>query len=209
MGGALRVRQGLAINVLTIESARFHSTKKMRRAKKSKRKQKADPAYSLIRTTEVQVIGAVPPDQVAEMIRDKGLKIGIRLRAHHQRVSVQYAFGAALPAPADFREVDEAPTVTSACEAVFGNREQWFGFKIPKEDIPPLSYPADAERLYVILAIDNFQPHHRMAFDEVPVVAVLASFPGFREHYALGMGIFTLGKLKQSIQFDTTVLGSM
>lgn len=208
MGGALQVRQGLAINVLDVESARFHSTKKTRGSKKSKKKTSA--AYSLVRTTEIAIVGDPGvPEQGAQAIRQSGLKIGIRFRAHHQIVSVQYAFGNALPAPAQFKEVNEDILVTNACQAVFGKREQWFGFKILAADIPPLPYPPQDDRVYFIVTVDNFIPNHKLDFDEVPVVAVLASFPGFKQHYALGMGIFALGKKKQSIQFDTSVIGLM
>lgn len=211
MGGAIEVRQGLAITVVDVESARFHSTKKIGSSKKSKKKVKAPPSFTLIRTTEVKVVGDVPPDQTAQIIRTKGLKVGMRFRAHHRRVSVQYAFGNALPAPAAFTEVDEDVSVTNACRAVFGRREQWFGFKIPAGDIPPLPDPSKPEddRVYFIVTVENFTPNHKLDFDEVPVVAILASLSGFRQHYALGMGIFTLGKKKQSIQFDTSVIGKM
>jgi len=212
MGGAFEVRQGLAINVLNVDPSAFHMTKKMRSSKKKKKtKAKAQQAYTLIRTTEVKVVGDVPPDQTAQIIREKGLKIGMRFRAHHRRVSVQYAFGSALPPLGDFKEVDENASVKTACEAVFGAREQWFGFKIAKEDIPPLPDPTKPEddRVYFIVTVENFKPHHKLDFDEVPVVAILASLAGFRQHYALGVGIFTLGKKMQSIQFDTSVIGSM
>lgn len=210
MGGAFEVRQGLAISVLNVDPAAFHMTKKKGSSKK-KKKGKAQAAYTLIRTTEVRVVGDVPPDQTAQIIREKGLKIGMRFRAHHTVVSVQFAFGSTLPPLGDFKEVDENASVTAACHAVFGKREQWFGFKIAKEDIPPLPEggdPAD-DRAYFIVTVENFTPNHKLDFDEVPVVAILASLAGFKQHYALGMGIFTLGKKKQSVQFDTSVIGKM
>ena len=210
MGGALQVRQGLAINVLKIDSRRFHSTKKMRGSKKSKKKAKTQAAYSLVRTTEIAVVGDPGvPAQAAQMIRQFGLKIGIRFRTHHQPVSIQYAFGNTLPDPADFKKANEDQAVTNACKAVFGNREQWFGFRILAADVPPLPYPPEDDRMYFIVTVDNFMPHHKLDFDEVPVVAVLANFPGFKQHYALGMGVFTLGKPKQSVEFDTSVIASM
>jgi hypothetical protein len=205
MGGALQVRQGLEIKVLNIDSARFQKTKKMSSAKKPKKKTKTPTAYSLIRTTQVDVVGDAPPDQVAQMIMDNGLKIGIRFRKHHQVVSVKYAFGDTLPLDGDFKEVAEDKSVRNACNAVFGDREQWYGFKIPKADIPPITQP----RVYFIVTVDNFIPNHKIDFDEVPVVAVLATFPGFKEHYALGVGFFTLGKKMSSIEFDTRAIGPM
>jgi hypothetical protein len=209
MGGVLPVRQGLAIKVLNVDPVQFHSTKKMRSSKKSKKKTKTPQAYGLVRTTETKVVGDVPPDQIAQIIREKGLKIGMRFRKHHQIVSVKYAFGNALPAPAQFKEVSDDISVTNACHAVFSTREQWFGFRILKADIPPLSYPPEEDRVYFIVTVDNFIPNHKLDFDEVPVVAVLNTTAGFKGHYALGMGIFALGKKRQSIEFDTCVIGSM
>jgi hypothetical protein len=93
---------------------------------------------------------------------------------------------------------------------VFGAAGQWYGFKINAADITPpwpLPYPADQDRLYFTVTIDNFHPHHPVDFHEVPVVAVLGSFADFTQHYALGMGLFTLGTANNSIQFDSEVVG--
>jgi hypothetical protein len=68
-------------------------------------------------------------------------------------------------------------------------------------------YPVAEDRLYFRVTIDKFHPHHPMDFHEVPVAAVLGTFVDFTQHYALGMGLFTLGTNNNSIQFDSEVVG--
>lgn len=203
MGGAVLGRQGLAIKTLDVQFT----------AAKHKTTGKPLASGRLVRTTEVAVVGD-PGVQAAgaEAIRTfgLGLKIGMRFRNAHKIVSIRWASGNALPAPAAFKQVTKNQTIINACEAVFGTAGQWYGFRINAADITPpwpLPYPVDQDRLYFRVTVDNFHPHHPMDFHEVPVVAVLGSFADFTQHYALGMGLFTLGTGNNTIQFDSEVIG--
>jgi len=203
MGGAVLGNQGLAIKTLDVQFIPAIS----------KATGKPRASGRLVRTTEVKVVGD-PGVQAAgaEAIRTfgLGLKIGMRFRNAHTIVSVKWASGNALPAPAAFKKVTKNQAITTACDTVFGPAGQWYGFRINAVDITPpwpLPYPVDQDRLYFIVTIDNFHPHHPMDFHEVPVVAVLASLADFTQHYALGMGLFTLGTNSNSIRFDSEVVG--
>jgi len=153
------------------------------------------------------------PEAGALAIRKFGLKIGLRFRNNHRIKSVKWASGNVRPAPGLFTKVTKSVAITTLCENVFGTAGQWFGFKIKGADItppvpPPLPYPAVDDRLYFLITIEGFHPHHPMDFHEVPAVAVLDSFPDFTQHYAMGMALFTIGAGPNSLQFDTEVVGS-
>jgi hypothetical protein len=203
MGGAAGVRQGLAIKTIEVQFT------------PAKHKTTGKPLASgrLVRTTEVAVVGD-PGVQAAgaEAIRTfgLGLKIGMRFRNAHKIVSVRWASGNALPAPTAFKSANKNQAIINACEDVFGAAGQWYAFRINAADITPpwpLTYPVDQDRLYFRVTVDKFLPHLPMDFHEVPVVAVLGSFADFTQHYALGMGLFTLGTGNNAIQFDSEVVG--
>jgi hypothetical protein len=202
MGGGLPGRQGLAIKTLAIQ---FTPAKT--------KSGKALPKGRLVRTSESAVVGDPGiPAAGAQAIRMFGLKVGMRFRNAHKVVSIKWASGNALPGTAAFKNVNKSQPVTKACEDVFGKAGQWYGFTIPGNAIVPpmpLPYPADQDRLYFIVTVDNFRYRHPMDFHEVPVAVILGNFPDFKQHYALGVGLFTIGKGNQSIQFDTQVIGEM
>lgn len=199
MGAGGSVRQGLRITTLNVVF-----TPDTANGKKG----------TLVRTSEVAVVGdAGVPEAGAEAIRRSGLKIGMRFRNNHQVISVKWASGNVLPAPGAFKSAPKNAAITTLCEDVFGPSGQWYGFKIKGADIKPplpspLPYPAADDRLYFIVKVKNFRPHHPMDFHEVPAVAVLGNLPDFTQHYALGMAIFTVGTGSGSIQFDSEVIGS-
>ena len=94
---------------------------------------------------------------------------------------------------------------------MFGTAGQWWGFKLKGSDITPafpLPYPVDRDRLFFRVTIDEFHPHHPNDFHEVPVVVVLDTLPDFTGHYVLGMGLFTIGKNNNALQFDSQVIAS-
>jgi hypothetical protein len=200
MGSGGGVRQGLRIKTLTVVFT----------PDKAKGKKKASGAGSLVRTSEVAVVGDTGvPEAAAQAMRQFGLKIGMRFRNNHKIISVKWASGNALPAPGAFTKAIKNNVVITLCEDVFGPAGQWFGFKIQGADITPpfpLPYPGIDDRLFFIVTIENFHPHDPMDFHEVPAVAVLDSFPDFTQHYVLGMALFTIGTGPNSMQFDTEVV---
>jgi hypothetical protein len=197
MGSGGGVRQGLRIKTLNVVFT----------PDKAKGKKKAPGTGSLVRTSEVAVVGDTGvPEAAAQAIRQFGLKIGMRFRNSHKIISVKWASSNALPAPGAFTKAVKNAVVITLCEDVFGPAGQWFGFKIKAADIPPLSYPPIDDRLFFIVTIENFHPHNPMDFHEVPAVAVLDSFPDFTQHYVLGMAVFTIGTGPNSMQFDTEVV---
>jgi hypothetical protein len=207
MGAGGGVRQGLKIKTLEVifTPAMAKGSKKLL------------ATGTLVRTTEIALAGDPAfPEAGALAMRKFGLKIGMRFRNNHTVKSVKWASGNVLPAPGAFTKATKSPAITTLCENVFGSAGQWFGFKIKGADIkppaspvpPPLPYPVVDDRLYFLITVEGFHPHHPMDFHEVPAVAVLDSFPDFTQHYVLGMGLFTIGSASNSLQFDTEVVGS-
>jgi hypothetical protein len=203
MGAGGGVRQGLKIKTLNVV---FTPAPAKGKSKKSLGN------GTLVRTSEVALVGDPGvPEAGADAIRRFGLKIGLRFRNNHTIKSVKWASGNALPAPGAFTKATKSAAITTLCEDVFGAAGQWFGFKIKAADITPplpLPYPGAQDRLYFLITIDNFHPHHTMDFHEVPAVAVLDRFPDFTQHYVMGMALFTVGAGSNSVQFDTEVIAS-
>lgn len=164
----------------------------------------------LVRQSDVAIVGSAGvPAAGSQMMRTFGLKIGMRFRNAHHGITVEWSSGDQQVGPGAYIKATKNASITTKCEDVFGTAGQWWGFKIKGSDITPafpLPYPVDRDRLFFRVTIDEFHPHRPNDFHEVPVVVVLDNLPDFKGHYALGMGLFTVGKNNSSLQFDTQVI---
>ena len=202
MGSGAGTRQGLLITTDDVVYTPAMS--------KNKKHPKALHHGRLVRKTDVAIVGSAGvPAAASEMMRRDGLKIGMRFRNAHTVVSVEWTSGDIQAGPGAYTRATKNAAITTKCEDVFGTAGQWWGFKINGADITPpfpLPYPVDRDRLFFRVTIDDFAPHHPKDFHEVPVAVVLDSLPDFKGHYALGMGLFTIGKNNASLQLDTQVI---
>jgi hypothetical protein len=163
----------------------------------------------LVRKTNTAIVGdAGFPAAASQAMRAQGLKIGMRFRTAHHGITVEWTSGDQQVGPGAYIKATKNASITTKCDNVFGTAGQWWGFKIKGSDITPLTYPADRDRLFFRVTIDEFHPNHSNDFHEVPVVVVLDTFPDFTGHYVLGMGLFTIGKNNNSLQFDSQVIAS-
>lgn len=167
----------------------------------------------LTRVSETGVISAFGTlVDVAQLIRQIGLKIGMRFRpADAAQATIAFTAGQVGTTPTSFTPVSEDPGITTKLQAVFGTADgKWIGFKIPPAQIPDVvGYPTIEDRLFVRVTLPNFNLPHKRALTVQPVVAVTDNFSDFTGHYALGLSVFTLGTAENAIEFDTQVLGSV
>jgi hypothetical protein len=202
MGSAAGIRQGLLITTDNVVYTPAMST--------SATHPKALNHGKLVRESDAAIVGDPGvPAAGSQAMRQFGLKIGMRFRNTHHGLTVEWASGDKLVGPGAYTTAIEDASITTKCDAAFGTAGQWWGFKINGAAITPawpLTYPVAQDRLFFRVTIDTFTPHHPNDFHEVPVVVVLDSFPDFTGHYALGMGLFTIGKNNASLQFDTQVI---
>jgi hypothetical protein len=227
MGAGAQQRQGLWIKTLDVNILSTRKKKaKSKTYAKAKKKVKARTIYKVERFTEVWCVGliwnpnlpgAIPADPVpatsAQAIRQFGLKVGMLFRNEHTVSSVEFAVGNTRPLPGAYRPVPRPAAETKAmedgCKEVFGARVgKWYAFVFRREDFPALTYPPKDDRLYFRVVVDaNF--NHDLDCQVAPVMAVLGGLD-VRQHYALGLGVFSRGlNINNSIQFDTAVVGSM
>jgi hypothetical protein len=203
MGSGTGVRQGLLI---TVDSVVYTAA-----MSKNKTNPKPLSHGKLVRETDVAIVGDPGvPAAASQAMRQLGLKIGMRFRSAHHGITVEWTSGDKQAGPGAYTKATKNTSVTTKCEDVFGTAGQWWGFKIKGSDITPtfpLPYPVDRDRLFFRVTIDNFHPNHPNDFHDVPVVAVLDTFPDFTGHYVMGMGLFTIGNANNALQFDTEVIG--
>jgi hypothetical protein len=204
MGSAAGVRQGLLITTdnVVYTPAMSSSTTNPQPLAHGK----------LVRQTNTAIVGDPGfPAAASQAMRAQGLKIGMRFRKAHHGITVEWTSGDAQAGPGAYIKATKNASITTKCENVFGKAGQWWGFKLKGSDIAPpfpLPYPVDRDRLFFRVTIDTFHPHHPNDFHEVPVVVVLDTLPDFTGHYVLGMGLFTIGKNNNALQFDSQVIAS-
>jgi hypothetical protein len=150
------------------------------------------------------------PAASAQAIRQFGLKVGMLFRNAHKVKSVEFAVGNTRPAPGAYKPVPRPqPDTTNMekdCKAVFGNIGQWYGFVLDSTGFPPMGYPPEQDRLYFRVVVEvNF--NHDLDCQVLPVIAVLKG-ADVRQHYALGVGVFSRGKSNNAVQFETAVVGT-
>lgn len=156
-------------------------------------------------------------------IRQKGLKLGFRIRRAHTSAEVAFTTGAATPPnqtgppPAQYVVLAEDSQVTQELQAVFGTdrcrilwfswpNERWIGFKISGGTIPSPVSPSSLDRLFFRIVLGQFSTIHPRDCDVLPVVATLGDMT-FQQHYALGVSVYTKGSAAGAPLFDTQVLG--
>jgi hypothetical protein len=202
MGSGTGTRQGLLITTDDVDYTPAMS--------KNKKHPKALDHGRLVRKTDTAIVGDPGvPAAASQAMRLHGLKIGMRFRNAHTVVSVEWTSGDQQVGPGAYTRATRSQAIVDLCEDVFGTAGQWWGFKINGAAITPpwpITYPVDRDRLFFRVTVDNFAPHHEKDFHEVPIVVVLGHLPDFKAHYALGMGLFTIGKKNNSLQFDSQVI---
>jgi len=168
---------------------------------------------SLTRISETSVISAFGTlVDVATLIRQIGLKIGMRFRpADAAQASIAFTAGQVGTVPPSFTPVTEDGSITTKLQNVFGTADgKWIGFKIPAAQIPNVvGYPTADDRLFFRVTLPKFQLAHARGLTVQPVVAVTDNFSDFTGHYALGLSVFTLGTANGALEFDTQVLGGV
>jgi hypothetical protein len=177
------------------------------------------------RTSEAGIVFVFGPgvgDHSA--IRQRGLKLGFRIRRSHESAEVGFTTGAATaagqtgPPPGQYVTLVENSAVTQELQAIFGvdrcrvlwvswPSERWIGFHIPANNIPPHVTPIATDRLFFRVTLGRFNPIHQKDFDILPVVATLGDLP-FQQHYALGISVYTREAAAGAPVFHTQALGT-
>lgn len=156
-------------------------------------------------------------------IRQSGLKLGMRIRRAHVSAEVSFTTGAATsatqaaPAPGQYTPLVEDPQVTQELAALFGidrcrflfwskPNEQWIGFKIDKNSVPPPVAPQANDRLFFRTVLGRFDTNDVKDCEVLPIVAGFGNVP-LQQHYALGIAVYTRGRAAGAPLFDTQVLG--
>jgi hypothetical protein len=182
-------------------------------------------SHHVTRVSEAGIIfqfGAGVGDHSA--IRQRGLKLGFRIRRAH--VSAQMAFttgattsgGQPAPPAAQYVPLTQDPQVTQELISIFGTdscrflfwswpTEQWIGFNIAASSIPAPVSPAAADRLFFRIVLGRLDTSHVKDCDLVPVVAGFGDVP-LQQHYALGLSVYSKGPAAGGPVFDTQMLGN-
>jgi len=195
-----------------------------------------DPvSHRVTRVSEADIIFVFGPgvgDHSA--IRQRGLKVGFRIRRAYGSAQMAFTTGATtsggLPPPpaAQYVALTPDPTVTQELVSIFGvdscpffiwpwlwpwpwpwswPTEEWIGFRIAANTIPPPTSPAANDRLFFRIVLNRFDTTHVKDCDIVPVVAGLGDVP-LQQHYALGVSIYSRGPAAGGPVFDSEVLGN-
>lgn len=158
---------------------------------------KSSSPNKVIKYSEVGVVSAfgAATDDVSVVINQNGLKIGMNFRAAH-RPTVAWAAdvpNVANPDALNYTTLNENTAITDLVQDVFGTEGRWIGYRIAPNAIP-LPPVGNKTHLYFKTTIKNFRRPHDFDCHIVPIVCVLGNFNDFKTHYALGFGIFTMGK---------------
>lgn len=157
-------------------------------------------------------------------IRQRGLKLGFRIRRAHGSAQMAFTTGATTsggqPAPpaAQYVPLSESPQVTQELISIFGSdscrflfwswpTERWIGFNIAATSIPAPVNPQSADRLFFRIGLGRLDTSHVKDCELVPVVAGFGDIP-LQQHYALGLSVYSRGPAAGGPMFDTQVLGN-